>query len=300
MKKILGIIVFVFLLLPVALLAAPFHGESELFLGSGLTDNIKLIPSDITSGVKGKDVFAPGKDIIYWAAISRKKDALIKYIQSIEWYSPDGKMWYKENRDAFSSPSLYFGGSKAKILQFTLKTKTIPPDKEGVWAVKLIWNNSIMNTSYFVYGDESVSPTLSQIADLKNKMQQYDRSISISNKGNYYKFSSHFSRGSKKLLETQEIFRPDIVFGIEEQIFYTLNYDSKEFGLYSSIPRSDIYLFSPDGKLREILDHEWLYDSRDPDYICAFRRKIDLKKLINKNEGLTGLWKLIVFVPTMT
>lgn len=294
-EKTICIVVSLLLSLSGISFGMPFRGESELLLNSGLTDNSKQ-----AGGSKSvfKNVFSPGKKIIFWATVTKKKEDVMKYnIQSIEWYAPDGKIWYKDNNYASSSGSFMFDRPGEKTLSFKLSTDAISSDREGVWAVRFVWNSNVMGEHYFTYAKDPTPPTADQINALKNKIKRYEHSIAISNKSNYYKLSSHFARDVKKLYKIQEVFRPDVVFSPNEQIIYMLNYDSTEFGLYSQIPQSCIYLFSPDGKLRKIQDNKWMYDAGDPDYICGFRDKIDFKKLIGDNKDLYGIWKLICYIP---
>ena len=294
MKRIVCLALTFFMLINTGF-AMPFRGQSELLLGSGLTDSSRDVGS---SESIFKNAFSADKKIIFWATVIKKKEDVMKYILSVEWYAPDGKIWYKENKEAFYSASVMFGGVAEKTIEFTLNTKNIPSDKRGVWAAKFIWNNSVISEYYFTITADPVPPTTDQINELKNKMRRYDHSIAISNKSNYYKLSSHFARNVKNYYKSQQVFRPDVVFSPDEQIIYMLNYDSTEFGSTSSFPDSNIYLFSPDGKLRKFQFNQWMY-TNDADYIYGFRDKIDLGKLVGSNKDLYGIWKLICYIPNI-
>ncbi|MFH1428864.1 MAG: hypothetical protein ABIH39_03870 [Candidatus Margulisiibacteriota bacterium] len=297
MRRVICLMFSYFLMMNTLCFAVPFRGEEELIIDSGLTNDPKQVSSRSEDVPRFQDIFSPGKKIIFWAKVSRGKDDIMKYLQSVEWYAPDGRIWYKENQQVFGTISLMLDTSLKKTVRFELNTKKIPNDMQGVWAVRFIWNNSVINEHFFTYSKYPTPPTADQIAVLKDKMQRYDRSIAFSNKSDYYKLSSNFAREIKKRYKTQEVFNPDVVFAPDEQIVYMLNYDSKEFGLYSEVSSSKIYFFSPDGKLQTKQDPYWLYSASDPDYICGFRAKIDLQKLTKGDKNLYGVWKLVVYVP---
>ena len=278
-------------------IAEPFRSQSQLLTGTGVTDNPKEVGVIGKSEANFQNIFFPGKDIIYWTSTSRKKNDVIEYVQSVEWRSPDGKIWFKENQNVFNKYSIYFGDTISKELSFILKTKEIPVSLQGVWSVRLIWNNSIMDERFFYYGKDATSPAEEQINSLKKRISGHDKALALSSRDSIYKISSYLSKGTKRFIAQQEVSQPSISFSQnDEKVVYTLNFDCKKWGLYGHLFEIHIFLFSPDGKFFKKFTVSRAINSGDADCLFLFKKEWNFNKLIGNNEKLYGLWKLIAYI----
>lgn len=282
-KKITtGLILLIFI--SSIVLAEPYLGEKAFVISAGLTDKFSYKEMDTASENNYKKHFGTSsKEIIYWATVETKTKGL-DTLQTVEWFSPTGELWLSQTRKYLGEADPFQGSDICQ--KYELPTSDIPT---GVWMVRFIWNDNNIEHRYFSFGDSnSLSDT--KIEELKNKVSSFDKSMKLSNKGEYLlKVNSALSLESKDVLRKQKIFKPNYSFSPDEELVYTLNVYGGKLVLG---PNVYVYLFSPSGML---YDNEkiWVNRDRGPDYFAMFKRKIKVDDKSSDNP--IGLWKLVAY-----
>lgn len=293
-QKIISILIILAIIDSNILFAAPYLGEKGLVVTSGLTNDLQEAAYESKNTEKFKTYFdRSDKEIIYWITVDLIQLKNIATIQSVEWYSPDGKVWFKEIRDSLSTSARSALGAKSvkKEAVFILKTNDIPENLGGVWAVRFIWNDNVVDERYFSFDKKYMSPDDVQISELRKNIILYNKGIEASNRDSIFKLESFLSYGSKDPYHIQKINKPRISFRPTDKIKYTLNIEPRYLGSYDLVY---MFLFSPDGKVKK-KSLDWPYRPNTMNRPSAlFTEDIDFKKILNGEDAhkYLGLWKI--------
>lgn len=277
MKKPL-IVSLIVCFLSITAYAEPFKGEASLITASGLTD--KYDPKDIETYKKifGEKV----KTIKYWVDFSKDTGG-IGSIQSVEWFSPDGALWFKETNDFFDLGTLFM----PKILEnvYALSTKNIP---HGVWVVRFIWNDNLIEQHYFSYGTNK-EPSESEIVNLSNLIQKHDELVKIIDKAYDFKISSYLLADFSHYFGQQKIYQSTFYINPKEKATYLLNVYGGDMVVS---PMVFLYIFSPDGKIYMKNPMPIARASGSVNYYARFKKNIQLDA---EKDAPIGTWKLVTY-----
>lgn len=306
-KNIITTSVAMILIIQNVSFAIPYISEEKaLIIASGLTNDLGKATYCSNETDKFKIYFdKKDKEIIYWITVDLIQLKDIPTIQSIEWYSPDGKIWLKETRDSLrmSASSALGAKSLKKDAAFILKTKDIPDDLNGIWAIRFIWNDNIIDERYFSFANGNPTIDDAQIKKLKEKITEYNMGISDSNNDTIFKLSSYLCDDYKEPYHKQKIIKPRISFHPNDEIKYILNIDPSYLIGFTDIL---VFLFSPDGKIQKkyhVIPYEpktyfGACETAKPYRSSAFiDQKIDFKEILKNIDGSNknlGLWQLYV------
>jgi len=274
-KKIITLLIVTFFVAGI-LHAEPFKGEASLITASGLTDRYDPKDAKTYKKVFGEQV----KTVKYWIHFF-KDTAGMGTVQSVEWFSPEGKLWFKENDDFCDVVSPF----RPKVLEriYSMDMKNLP---HGVWAVRFIWNNNIIEQRYFSYGTNK-EPSESEIANLNDQIKRYDKLIALTDKTHDLKLSSYLLSDFTHYFGQQRIYQPTSCIG-EEKTTYLLNVYGGDMVI---TPAVFLYIFSPDGKLY-IKDRLSISRaSGSVNYYARFKKNIQL----DAKDAPPGVWKLVVY-----